>query len=59
MQNDVIMPNMEMMRLKTFLYISIALVKSYKVVNGKRGFRVEKIEKVVIFDGIRLFLEKY
>ena len=53
------MPNMEMVGLKFFLYISIALVKSYKVVNGKRGFRVEKIEKVVIFDGIRLFLEKY
>ena len=50
---------MEMIRLKIFLYISIALVKSYKVVNGKRGFRVEKIEKVVIFDRIRLFIEKY
>ena len=53
------MPNMKMVGLNTFLYISIALVKSYKVVNGKRGYRVEKIEKQVIFDGIRLFLEKY
>ena len=47
MKNDVIMPNMKMVGLNTFLYISIALIKSYKV----RGFRVEKSEKVAILDG--------